>query len=114
LSNSRRRLGGFQIDDQFEFGRLFDWQIGRSCHLEDTIDIERGAAVQIAHIDASVFVCPSGGEEVNAERPRAPMHARASNMRLARSRKRPFPYHSHRLHHARGFGQRDERLAAPS
>jgi hypothetical protein len=42
--------------------------VGQTRHpLEDTIDIERGAAVQIAHIVASVFVCPSEAEEVNAE-----------------------------------------------
>ena len=32
-------LGGFQIDDQFELGRLLDRQIGGLFALEDAIDV---------------------------------------------------------------------------
>jgi hypothetical protein len=31
-----KRLGGLQIDDQFEFGRLLDWQIAGLGALQDS------------------------------------------------------------------------------
>jgi hypothetical protein len=32
-------LGRLQVDDQFEFGRLLNWQISRLRTLEDAVDI---------------------------------------------------------------------------
>jgi hypothetical protein len=36
-------LGGLEIDDQLEFGRLLNWQVGRFGAIEDLNDIEGGA-----------------------------------------------------------------------
>src|SRR5262249_57737378 len=38
------RLGGLEVDDQLERGRLLDWQIGGLGALEDFVDIDGGAS----------------------------------------------------------------------
>ena len=46
-----KRLGGFEIHDQLESGRLFDWQIGRFGALEKLsarMPIGRKAALRLA------------------------------------------------------------------
>src|SRR5215467_8542598 len=40
-------LGGFQVDDQLELGRLLDGQIGRLGALEDPVHEDRGASLQV-------------------------------------------------------------------
>ena len=39
------RLGGLEIDGQFELGRLFDWQVGRLCAAQNLVDIIGSAPV---------------------------------------------------------------------
>ena len=39
------RLCGLQVDDQLEFRRLLDWQIGRIGAVEDLSDIDAGLAI---------------------------------------------------------------------
>ena len=39
-----KRLGGLEIDHEFEFGGLLDRKIGGLCPLEDLIDILRSTA----------------------------------------------------------------------
>src|SRR5262249_31919313 len=38
------RLGGLEVDDKFERGRLLHWEVARLGALEDLVDIGRGAA----------------------------------------------------------------------
>src|SRR5262245_50557 len=40
-----KRLGGLEIDDKVELGRLFDWKVSRLRPLENAVDIEGGAVV---------------------------------------------------------------------
>jgi hypothetical protein len=47
-----KRLGGLEIDDQLEFGGLLDRQITRLFALEDTVDIGRGAPVELDIVSA--------------------------------------------------------------
>jgi hypothetical protein len=46
------RLGGFEIDNEFELDRLLDRKIGTPCALQYPIDVIRGAPndVGIAHV----------------------------------------------------------------
>src|SRR5689334_12531716 len=45
------RLGGFQVDDEMEFGRLLHRQVGRPLALQDAIDITGGKAKGFDPID---------------------------------------------------------------
>src|SRR5215831_237071 len=45
-------LGGFEADNQLEFRRLFDRQIGGLCSLQDFVHVSGGAAVEIGQIHA--------------------------------------------------------------
>src|ERR1700674_2349126 len=44
------RLGGLEIDDELELGRLLDGKIGRLGPLQDSIDIDGGAPVKIRSV----------------------------------------------------------------
>ena len=48
------RLGGHQVDDQIELGRLLDWNVGRLCPAENPVDIVGGTPMQVWE------VCPIG------------------------------------------------------
>src|SRR5262245_9650411 len=48
------RLGGFEVDDQFELGGLLHSQVGGLGALQNLIDIDRGAPIQAGKI------CPIG------------------------------------------------------
>src|SRR5437870_754166 len=39
-------LGGLEIDDQLEFGRLLDWQVGRFGAFEDLSDVTAGLTIR--------------------------------------------------------------------
>ena len=41
------RLGGLEVDDQFEFGRRLHRQVGRLLALEDAVDVAGGAPVLV-------------------------------------------------------------------
>ena len=41
------RLGSFEIDDQFVFGRHLHWQVGGLLSVEDAIDVAGRAPVQV-------------------------------------------------------------------
>jgi hypothetical protein len=43
-----KRLGGLEVDDQFELGRDLDWKVGRLLALEDAIDIGRQARDEVS------------------------------------------------------------------
>jgi hypothetical protein len=45
------RLGGFEVDDQFEFGRRLNWQIGWLSAAQDAIDVGCGTPVLVLEID---------------------------------------------------------------
>ena len=42
--NQAERLGGLEIDDQFDLGRLFDRKVGRFGTLENLVDVIAGVA----------------------------------------------------------------------
>ena len=42
------RLGGLEIDDQFELGRLLDRQVGRLGALENAAGVDAGLPIRIA------------------------------------------------------------------
>ena len=46
------RLGGLEVDDQLELGRLLDWQVGGLCALEDLVDVVAGASIQVGDSSA--------------------------------------------------------------
>jgi hypothetical protein len=50
--NKSERLGSFQIDDRFEFGRLLNWQVGRLLALEYSVDEIRRTAPILAQVNA--------------------------------------------------------------
>ena len=41
--NDSDLLCGFEINDEFELCRLFDWQVGRLGTLEDLVDVDSAA-----------------------------------------------------------------------
>src|SRR5262245_40536417 len=45
-----KRLGGFQIDNEFVFGRRLHRQVGRLLALENAIDVAGGAPVLVEEI----------------------------------------------------------------
>src|SRR6476620_2480043 len=45
-----KRLGGFEIDDQFKLRCLHDWQFGRIFALENPAGINAGQAVAVQHV----------------------------------------------------------------
>src|SRR5262245_347908 len=47
-----KRLGGFQVDDQLEFGRKLDWEVARPFAFEDAIDVGGRASEEFFGIDA--------------------------------------------------------------
>ena len=42
-----KRLGHFEIDHNFQLGRLLDRQVGWFAAFEDLVDVGRGAAVEV-------------------------------------------------------------------
>src|SRR5258708_14039007 len=46
------RLGGLEVDDQLELGRLLDGEISRLGPLENLVDIEGGPPIVVRHVDA--------------------------------------------------------------
>jgi hypothetical protein len=44
------RLGGLEVDDELEFGRLLDLQVGRLLALEDASDIVAGLTERIGDV----------------------------------------------------------------
>ena len=38
-------LGGFQIDDELELGRLLNWEVAWIRAFQDLVDVDRGATV---------------------------------------------------------------------
>src|SRR5260370_14632066 len=52
-----------EIDDQFEFGRLLDRQVGRSGTLEDAIKIRGRAKVKISQINSVGNEAPGRNEQ---------------------------------------------------
>ena len=64
------RLGGLEVDDQLELGRLLHRQVGRLLALEDAIDIAGCALVEIDIVDA--IGCQSAADHVVTERVNAP------------------------------------------
>src|SRR5262249_59803933 len=57
------RLGGLEIDDEFEFGRVLHWQICWLFALEDTRDIACGATVRLDRIAAVRHQAAGDGEQ---------------------------------------------------
>ena len=48
MRNSKtKRLGGLEVDDQLEFGRLYHRQIGRFDALENFSDVDSGLAIPV-------------------------------------------------------------------
>jgi hypothetical protein len=45
-----KRLGGLEIDDELELGRLLDWQVGGLGALQDLIYVGGGAHLEIRRI----------------------------------------------------------------
>ena len=43
-------LGGFEIDDEVELCRLFNWQVGRLGSLEDLVHVSRNTPVAVREI----------------------------------------------------------------
>jgi hypothetical protein len=44
-------LGGFEIDDQLEFGRLLYWKVGRSGAVENCAHVDSHLAIALAVLD---------------------------------------------------------------
>src|ERR1700730_1328857 len=43
-------LRGLEIDDQFEFRRLLDRQLGWLCSFQDLVGVDRGSTIQVEYI----------------------------------------------------------------
>src|SRR6516165_4600389 len=54
------RLGGFEVDDEFQLGRLLNWQIGRFLPLENASGIDANFAVRVA--DAGAIAHQTAGQ----------------------------------------------------
>jgi hypothetical protein len=52
----RKRLGGFEVYNEFKLGRLHDWQVGRLLALENAAGVDTGLAIG-----------SSGSEQVNEQ-----------------------------------------------
>src|SRR5262245_27139261 len=57
------RLGGLEVDDQLEFGRLLHRQVRWLLALEDAIDVAGGAAVGLDRVGPIGDQSAVGGEE---------------------------------------------------
>ena len=64
------RLGGLEIDDQLELGRLLDGQIGRLGALQDLVHLRSGTPVQVS------IVRSVGHETASVHRFAEPGHRR--------------------------------------
>src|SRR5258708_4825009 len=59
-------LGGFEVDEQFEFGGLFDGESSGLCTLEDLVHIAGGAPIQVGdvrpvrHQAPAIDIAPNG------------------------------------------------------
>ena len=53
-----QRLGGLQVDDQFKFGWLFDWQVTGLGALEDLVDVGRRAAIAVVGVHTQAEKMP--------------------------------------------------------
>src|SRR5262249_4773252 len=42
-----KRLGGLEVDDKYERGRLQYWQFGRLCATQNTADVEAGLSIPV-------------------------------------------------------------------
>ena len=69
------RLGGLQVDGHFELGRKLDRQIGGFGALEDAIDLDRRAPIQIDGVE-SVGNQAAGGDHISIGIDRRQMGAR--------------------------------------
>ena len=56
-----KRLGGLEIDDQFEFGRLLDRQIGGLFAFKDTPDVVASLTLSLRYIRSVAHQTTSGG-----------------------------------------------------
>jgi hypothetical protein len=65
------RLGGFQIDDQVELGRVLHRQIGRLLALEDAVDIGRCKAGKLDIVDTRRTLSRRSRPNSERDRPRA-------------------------------------------
>src|SRR5260221_14795163 len=54
------RLGSFEIDDELQFGRKLDWEVGDGGALQYLVNISRGATEAVVKIDsiANEAACP--------------------------------------------------------
>jgi hypothetical protein len=59
------RLGGLQVDDQFEFGGLHHREIGRPFALENSTDIHAGLAIEVG--DAGRASCSADTTRLDDE-----------------------------------------------
>src|SRR5262249_34041353 len=57
-----KRLRGFEVDDQLEFHRLLDWQVGWPFAFENPAGVDTGKAICIDEI-GSVTDQPTCGDE---------------------------------------------------
>src|SRR5262245_23131892 len=57
------RLGGFEVDDEFEFGRQLNRQLARLGALEDQIDVRGRSAVCVGQINSVRHKAAAAGEE---------------------------------------------------
>ena len=44
------RLGGLEVDDQFELGRLLDWEVSRLSALKDAAGVYAGLAICVREV----------------------------------------------------------------
>ena len=65
------RLGGFEIDHQFELGRRLHRQVGRLLALEDAVNVAGCAPVLVDEIRSIRDQAAAGDEEAFDSKPRA-------------------------------------------
>ena len=57
-----QRLGGLEVDDQLDFRRLLDWQVGRLVTLEDPGRISAGQAVCVLSLRSIAQQTPAAAK----------------------------------------------------
>ena len=66
------RLGGLEVDDQLDFGRLLDRQIGGLLALENPAGVDAGLAIGIGNARSVAHQAAGRGELAHMGRSRAP------------------------------------------
>src|SRR5262245_47313105 len=57
-----KRLGGLEIDDQLEFGRLQDWEVGWLFALQDSAGVDANLAIGVTEVRSIAYQAASRDE----------------------------------------------------